>query len=127
MLTSNGIILFSIFGPKTFNELSRSLQILYELDVPISSDFFLSEDEITNLLEKYFSQTDIQQQTIKKTYKSLQQLLNTIKYTGTRGLGLNGKVLTRKQIGQLEEIYKNKFKGIAATYEIFYCRAVKKD
>lgn len=125
LLEPSGTILFSIFAPATFRELSESVNQLYRKDMKVSSAAFLEMAEIKEMLQKYFSQVSIERENLKETYVSLQQLLNTIKYTGTRGLGLNGTSLGRHQITELEKIYKQKFGTITATYEIFYCRGKK--
>ncbi len=126
LLGKDGVILFSMFGPVTFCELNKSLNLLYQTDTRISSCYFVGADRIRELLKKYFNDVSVQEQIFKQRYASLWELLNTIKYTGTRGLGINGKRLSKSQITTLEEIYKEQFGGIVATYQILYCRAQKR-
>lgn len=126
LLNKNGIILFSIFGPLTFCELSKSLKKFNKADTPITSQSFLGKDKIRQILEKYFDFVSIETEIFKKTYTSLLDLLNTIKYTGTRGTGINDQSFSKGEITQLEQIYKNSFNNIVATYQIFYCRAQKR-
>lgn len=122
-LESDGVILFSIFGPLTFCELGESLSKLYEKEAAISSAAFAGKEKIEKILEKYFDAFSIKEELLKQSYDSLLELLNTIKYTGTRGAGINGHRLSRAKITRLEKIYKESFGQMAATYQIFYCRA----
>jgi malonyl-CoA O-methyltransferase len=115
MLNENSTISFSIFGPATFQQLHLAIADLFKKKISISSNFFSSRDRLSEILEKYFDQTYIEEQLFNESYNSLWQLLNTIKYTGTRGLGLNGKVLGKRQLTELEKIYKEKFNDITAT------------
>jgi malonyl-CoA O-methyltransferase len=119
LLEDNGIILFSTFGPRSLYELNSSLNKLYQKDIAINSHAFIKKDQIKQFLQKYFDRTSIEEQAYKHTYASLWQLLNTIKYTGAQGTGLNGQKLTRTQITKLEKIYKENFNKITATYQIF--------
>jgi len=127
LLTNDGTILFSIFGPLTLCELSKSLGRLYEEDVRIASDTFTGVSVLSEILRKNFGHVSINERVFKKTYSSLLELLHTIKYTGTRGFGLNGQSFSKSQITKLEKIYKEEFNNITATYQIFYCRAKRKD
>jgi len=126
LLNKNGAILFSTFGPLTFCQLRKSFDKFFKRNTQISSKNFLEKHKTTQILEKYFDNVLIEEQIIKQTYPSLLKLLNTIKYTGTRGTGLNGQSLNKGMIAKLEKIYKEGFKNIVATYQIFYCRAQKK-
>jgi len=127
LLKENGTILFSIFGPKTFYQLRQSLNQLYKKEHPLTSDFFYNQQQLIELLSKHFDNVFVQQQLIDYTYSSLLNLLNTIKYTGTKGLGLNGKTLNKTKLARLENIYKQNFSEIDTAYQIFYCSAKKGD
>lgn len=126
-LREGGTILFSMFGPLTFCELRQALAESYKKDVAISSDTFTDTDRLSAILEKNFAQVSINDEIFKETYSSLWELLSTIKYTGTQGAGLNGRGFSKGRITELEKIYKERFKDITATYQIFYCRAQRRD
>jgi malonyl-CoA O-methyltransferase len=119
MLDENGIILFSVFGPATLYELA---EVMGE---PLSCGSFARAETIKKMLEKYFTDVTVTEEILEKNYESLWELLRTIKYTGTGGA--NGRILSRGQIKLLEQVYKEKFGGITATYQVFYCRAKRKD
>jgi hypothetical protein len=106
--------------------LHQAIADLFKKKISISSTFFFSWDRLSEILEKYFDRIHIEEQLFGESYVSLRQLLNTIKYTGTRGAGLNGRALGKRQLTELEKIYKDKFNDITATYQLFYCRAKKK-
>lgn len=127
ILVPDGIMLFSMFGPLTFCELSESLRELFKKDMPISSTSFIAPAMVEKTLRKCFEQVRVEVQIIKETYASLWQLLNTIKYTGTRGIGINSISMGKLAITELERIYKERFNDIVATYQVFYCTAAKKD
>lgn len=126
LLKEDGIISFSIFGPRTFCELSECLKILYGKETLISSAAFIDKAKIYGILANYFDRIDIAHQLRTEVYTSLQQLLNMIKYTGARGTGIDGQRINKSQMIELEKIYKENFKTISATYQTFYCRATKR-
>lgn len=127
LLAEDGTILFSMFGPSTFHQLSKSLAQFYRQDIHIASQSFIDRDTLTAVLANSFNCVSITEQTFDKRYDSLLHLLKTIKYTGTKGAGLNGRVLTRNALAEIEKIYIQRFGDIIATYQVFYCRAKRKD
>jgi len=120
ILDKNGIILFSIFGPSTLYELAEAM------GESLSCGSFVGAETIKQMLEKYFADVSVTEEMLKETYSRLWELLRTIKYTGTGG-GTNGRIISRGQIKRLEQVYKEKFGDITATYQVFYCRAKRKD
>ena len=131
-IRQGGTILFSMFGPLTFCELGRSLSQLYNKDVKISSAAFVDSDTLSASLGKNYSRVSVNEHISKETYSSLWQLLTMIKYTGThgtgtQGTGINGQPFSKGRITELEKIYKERFNDITATYQIFYCRAERRD
>ncbi|MBU2504343.1 MAG: malonyl-ACP O-methyltransferase BioC [Candidatus Omnitrophica bacterium] len=126
LLKKGGVILFSIFGPRTFYELNKALEELCGLVSPISASYFATASRIEQMLNDNFQDSRVERKNYKKRYTSIQELFKTIKYTGARGNGLAGKkIWTSKMLNNLERIYKTKFKEIMATYEVFFCRGVK--
>lgn len=124
LLKRNGVILFSIFGSLTLHELNASLKELFK-GASISSSGFIDGDTLRGILKKYFKKISVEEDVLKEKHDSLWELLNKIKYSGTRGSGINGRNILRSEIAELERIYKRKFTNTAATYQVFYCRAVK--
>ncbi len=122
LLKNNGLILFSIFGPLTFRELSASLESLLE-EAPVAANEFIDKEKIDNILRNNFKDVGIREILYEESFNSLLGLLNKIKYTGIRGRGLGSKVyLSCQNLKKLEEAYLNKFKKIKVTYQIFFCQ-----
>jgi len=121
LLKDDGKILFSIFGPATFHELNTSLGCLAG-GISAGAGNFVGREEIKDMLDKNFKKVSVKEVKFKKTFSCLRDLLNEIKYTGTNGNGLDGKVFfTPRILRRLEEIYLGRFKQIRATYQVFYC------
>ncbi|MFH1541403.1 MAG: malonyl-ACP O-methyltransferase BioC [Elusimicrobiota bacterium] len=126
-LLGNGcVIIFSIFGPKTFYELNASLKELLGKDINLSSCGFIEKGVLKKILKKNFNDVLVEEEIFQEKYDSLMQLLNKIRYTGTRGNGISvNSFWTHERINAIEEIYKKKFNNLTATYQIFYCQGKK--
>lgn len=126
LLIENGYILFSIFGPLTFKELEYSLCNLFGADIDISSNSFKDKEYIKSIMQKIFSDVIVEEIIYKERYNSLCQLLESIKYTGSKGDGLKKNTFwTPEMIARLDMIYRKEFNDITATYQLFFCRGVK--
>lgn len=126
LLRRNGVILFSIFGPRTYYELNASLKELFRKDISIDSCSFFDKKILNGIFEKYFRNISIDEDILQEKYSSVLHLLNKIKYTGTRGSGIKDNSLwTAGIINDLERIYRKKYGNLMSTCQIFYCRGVK--
>jgi malonyl-CoA O-methyltransferase len=126
LLNERGVISFSIFGPDTFRELKCALKELYSEKVPLASSGFIGHDEIEGMLKGTFRKVGVTEEILTEEVDTLEELLRKIKYTGTRGGGLNGKGFwTRRRMAELEEIYRKKFGKLVVTYQVFFCQAAK--
>ena len=122
MLSDKGYMLFSVFGPDTYCELNSSLKELYNSDVNTAAAGFAGKDKIMKILNRIFSKADVSEEVLKEELDGLPELLRKIKYTGTRGQGINGKkIWTGGEIKRLEQIYRRKFGRITVTYQVFFC------
>jgi len=122
LLNNKGSIIFSVFGPDTFLELSKALEQYLGKTQPISASYFLKAKELEKLLRKHFSKVTVTEKSYKKEYKCLKDLLKHIKYTGTRGDNLVKANWTQNTIATLDQIYRDSFGEIIATYQVFFCR-----
>ncbi len=123
LLTEDGVISFSIFGPKTYCELEASLRELFSDDFSISSSAFMRPSELKSILSSIFRQVEIEEATYKERDDSLKGLLNKIRYTGTSGNnGNSNRFWTPKTISALDEIYRRRYKDIISTYQLFFCK-----
>ena len=126
-LAKDGLLAFSSMGPCTFRELGTCLDAVLPDRPPISARSFADQLDLETVLGRHFAWVSVVAETIVEEYPSLLKLLNTIKYTGTRGSGLEGVALTKTLLHDLEKAYKKRVGSIAATYEVFYCLARKKE
>jgi len=125
-LSEEGSILFSIFGPLTFRELSLSVKNALGEDARISSDGFLGREELAGMMKARFRESSVKETVVKKKYGSLEELLRHIKYTGARGKRMDSIPLwTRTMLDRIEEAYRSDFGCIEASYHIFYCEALR--
>lgn len=122
LLGDKGCIIFSAFGPSTFPELSKTLDLYLGKTQPISASYFLEAKELGRLLKKYFSKVTVTEKVYKEKYNCLKDLLKHIKYTGTRGTGLVKVNWTHNTITALDQLYRENFGQIIATYQVFFCR-----
>jgi malonyl-CoA O-methyltransferase len=124
-LRENGVLAFSSFGPLTFWELNRCLNIAIGKNVSLSSAYFLDKGMLEEILKRDFKKVIIRELITKEKYHSLKELLWKIKYTGTRGSGLGSQFLgQRRLLERMEEIYQAEFGQIKATYQIFFSKAI---
>lgn len=125
MLKDGGLILFSVFGPLTFQELSYSLRNVVK-NSAIAADGFMPREKLKKALYDNFKEVMIKEIKYEENFASLAEFLNKIKYSGVRGDGSCGRfVFGRKTLGELEKVYLDKFKSIKATYQAFLCRGYK--
>ncbi|MFC1631705.1 malonyl-ACP O-methyltransferase BioC [Candidatus Omnitrophota bacterium] len=126
LLAENGLIAFSLFGPETFFELNESLRQFSDQVNPTDSRGFINSQTVEEILGGLFKQVTVETKIYKERYNSLSQLLEKIKYTGARGHnGQKGIFWTAQMLNELERIYKERFKEIVASYEVFFCKGVK--
>ncbi|MCQ9207163.1 MAG: malonyl-ACP O-methyltransferase BioC [Omnitrophica bacterium] len=126
LLNEKGIMLFSIFGPRTFYELNESLRTLFGKDIATSSSGFIEKPEIKNILERHFANVSVDEEIYEEKHNSVKELLQKIKYSGIRGYGTGRKGFWTSQIiGKLDCIYKERFPSRTATYQVFFCRGEK--
>jgi len=122
-LTARGTLAFSVFGPKTFCELSHALSCLLGQPMALSAQGFYGAPEIECYLRRVFDSVSVLRDVVEQPYASVWDLLKTIKYTGTKGHGVGGQDLSRKHIEALDKIYKASYGRVVASYEVFYCQA----
>ncbi len=126
LLVNGGTLAFSIFGPKTFPELKKSIALTIGEDITLTSDLFHNKETIGIILRKHLKDVLITERFIGRTHTSLTELLKRIKYSGTRGLGAGmGRIWSPGLLGKVEKNYLEQFGAIEATYQVFFCEAIK--
>ncbi len=127
MLKPGGMILFSVFGPLTFEELDDSIKELSGGGISIVSSAFFGKKRVEEVMERLFVDIEIEEAVYRQKYGSLPELLQKIKYTGARGNGAPGKNLwTPGAMSDLERIYRKAYKDIVATYQVFFCKGIRR-
>lgn len=125
-LSDKGVFLFSYFGPATFSELRQSLKDVLGRDILIGASRFLDKPGLEGMLDKRFAGSSVREEILKYRYGTLMDLLNSIKYTGTRGRGFGDAFMwTKSLLKETEEAYLRKFGVIEASYQVFFCKGVK--
>ena len=123
LLTSEGIFLCSVFGPNTYSELSTVIKTFLGEENNITSHTFMNKLDVFENMKESFSNVTVDHIIYKEDHTSLLKLLQKIKYTGTRGMGISkALVLSRGKLAEMEKIYIDMFGKIVATNEVFICR-----
>lgn len=117
-LEKGGTLTLAVFGPETFHELSGVLR------KELAAQKFPRAADWRRLLKRRFRQVAVHETAKVQLHASLLDLLQGIKYTGTRGHGVNVH-LNRTELERVEGLYRSRHDGIRATYQVFFCRAVK--
>ena len=126
ILEADGKILFSVFGPLTFRELNLVLGKISGKKEIVPACNFIGREGIREILESNFKKVRVEEEILNRKYPCLRKLLEKIKYTGERGMGAsNGMFIGPEKLKDAEELYRNTFGGIKATYQIFYCKGEK--
>lgn len=123
VLATEGTLAFSLFGPKTFCELSHALSCLMGRPMTLSAEGFYQATEVECYLRRVFDSVTVRCDVVEQAYDSVWDLLKTIKCTGAKGRGTDVARLSRQHIEALDEIYRATYGRVVASYEVFYCRA----
>jgi len=126
LLCRGGSVDFSIFGPRTFCELNTALKSVLQ-ESRLDSAYFCNHASLKAMLKDNFKSVKINEVCYQESFGSLRGLLEKIKYSGIRGNGLSRKVyFSRGLLARLEKAYLDRFQEIRATYQVFFCRGVKR-
>ena len=119
-LSPQGHILFSCFGPDTYNELATTLSTVLEKPVQLPAQAFADGKALLSSINRSFQQISLEQYRLTQSFESLMALLRTIKYTGTQGHPFQGRQLwTPSLIQRLETTYRDTFGHLQVTYQVF--------
>lgn len=125
-LRGNGLLIFTIFGPRTFWELNECLGELSDGKLRCVSAGFPMREKIEKILRAAYSAVKVTAKTYTERFNLVRELITRIKYTGARGGAAAGRGLwTGARIAALDAIYKERFKSVQATYEVFFCEGRK--
>lgn len=126
MLTPGGWVYFSIFGPRTFEELAGAMTACLQ-DKAIPSAAFLPREAVEAILRENFHSVQVREEIYHETFSCLRDLLEKIRYTGIRGgsFALGRGMLGPRKLKAIEQAYLERHKQITTTYQVFFCRGVK--
>lgn len=122
-MTDQGVLAFSVFGPKTFCELAYAMSCLQGRPMTLSVEGFYTAADIECFLRRVFDSVSVQCDVVEQTYNTVWDLLKAIKYTGTKGRGVEGQDFSRQHIEVLDKIYRATYGKVVASYQVFYCQA----
>ena len=124
LLSGAGYLTFTYFGPETFVELDKAL-----LDTREDGTFertaasrFLSKERVEASLSAVFSVAEVTERAYHREFGDLAELLRSIRHTGTGGGGPR-RGWSPGRLSRVERAYRERFGGIRATFQVFFCRA----
>lgn len=119
LCADDGQVVFSYFGPNTFQELNDSLKAISEGGWATSADAFLPYNEILPELKKQFSTINAYTLQITEQHETLLDLLKKIKATEVNIPQKNKPfILSKKNLTALNNMYIQKYGQIISTYDI---------
>ncbi|MCM8820321.1 MAG: methyltransferase domain-containing protein [Candidatus Omnitrophica bacterium] len=122
LLRKNGYILFSTVGPLTFYELNCVILDLFGKDKIHFTLNFKDKITLEKIMKKIFKNVLVEEIIYKRCYTSVFKLFKHITYTGSKGDALVKHILTPTTFLKLQNLYKQRFGKIIATYQIYFCR-----
>ncbi len=123
---ADGVMLASLFGPRTFYELSAALAAVYGDPPPLPAALFPGKDALRSMLTPCYAGVEIDERTMQRTYSSTLELLRHIKRTGTTGGRRQGQVFTPSRLQRMDDWFQHEYGGCTVTYQIFFIRARKR-
>ncbi|MBF0252895.1 MAG: methyltransferase domain-containing protein [Candidatus Omnitrophica bacterium] len=121
MLTSNGEIFFSCYGPDTFYELDAVIGGVLGNDSKITASGFKKKDFYFNIMKKYFNDVSIEENCFVETFDTLYDFFRVMKKTGVTGAGLGIKKFWGRQLlAMMEKEYLDRFSTIKCTHQVFF-------
>lgn len=124
LLSGNGRFIGVLFGPRTFSELGQGLSHIFAQEVCLPTHGFPAGESLEVMLGEIFPRFSVQEVLRVRNYRTLLELLDHIRKTGTGGGQLPG-ALTRGRLHQLESWFQRTQGGYPATYQAFVVRGEK--
>ncbi len=120
-LSKEGRLIFSVFGPQTYSYLNQFFNEIAENPPKIPAADFKTEHQLYNILHEEFDTVEIRQMYLTKNLNSLKDLLKLIKFTGTKGKGLD-RPLGKQKFLRLQKKFMERFGTVKADYQVFLVR-----
>ncbi|MDF2682134.1 MAG: bioC [Brevibacillus sp.] len=131
LLRPGAPLLFSTFGPDTFEELHASFRYAHlclgQTDVRRGLSFYSGDQWESMLLESGFEKVQVSKQKIVLTYPSVIDFLHAVKAVGAnasqeKAPGLGHRKLLMEMTRYYERTYASDY-GIPVTYDLLYIQA----
>jgi malonyl-CoA O-methyltransferase len=124
MLSEDGELHFSIYGPRTFTELDEILSERLEKRKWLYASGFMDAWTLATSLSGSFAEVDIKEEFYPQECGSLLGLMKGIKLTGTKAQGIEPKLFMGKGlVKELEAAYLKKYGSIIVTHHVFFVNA----
>jgi len=118
-LAGAGQLVCSIFGPQTMQEMRAALNKLHDKKMPMPSDYFPDRDSLQKILSSTFSEIEISEWQISRSYPSVAALLKHISKTGTSGWHPGRPLINRQQLEEVERLFNEAYGECRCTYQVF--------
>lgn len=118
ILSKNGVLVASVFGPDTYWELAATLGNVMGRPIVLAATQFLTPLDLQRTCLQVFDRAKIWQVRYREWFPSVLGLLHSIKQTGTRGNGIPGTIWTQGLIDEVDRVYRLRFRAIWATYQV---------
>lgn len=126
LLRPGGKLLFSIFGPRSLEELNRGIKDTFNSRAEVAATDFPDQQRLHEALAAFFPGADIREELTERQYKDIYDLLRHIRKTGTSGWQQgNPLIFTRSSLKRLDQWFIDKLGGCKVTYQNFIVKCVK--
>ncbi len=126
MLSDEGMLCFSMYGPETFRELNEVFSSCFGGGKWLTASKFSNKKYVETGLNENFPKFEIIEEYFNVNFASLWDLLVDIKHSGVRGEGIQGDIyLGKEAIAMLENVYMESYGSITATHHVYFCKAKK--
>ena len=128
VLSKDGSVILSLFGPRSFHELATAMREVVSPEVKLPAESFCSARDAESLAREVFSTVESTTQIIEREYTTFFDILDHIKKTGTGGYHEKVPHLSRSVLKSLEQWFAER-DGYAISYEItlLNCQGVRKE
>jgi len=123
LLSEDGSLVFSMFGPKTFQELQSIFQEQFADQFTLPASRFLPAAVMLELVRESYSDVTFEFGKQRFVFDTLIELLRFIKLTGTHSRLSDQGLMSPKTLMKMDERYRERFNAIIATSEIFLVSA----
>lgn len=126
LLTQEGVVALSLFGPGSFQELAEAMREVVDPLIRLPAQSFCASRDAEAMARKVFTDVELTTRMVHREYDTFFDILDHIKKTGTGGYHENVPHLSKSLLNGLAEWFAKRG-GNAITYEIFVlcCQGVR--